>query len=308
MENLRKERVRNLTFHILKYVIENPSFNIDEEITNEDLKTKFYFKQSDVLNYSSEFLNNSRFKDDIKNTLNEYLALHQRYKVEIDESKVEDFKSIYKKLVDYYANINKNENLQLLLHEGALLAEKIHWISLPIFKEDYMSNAGMLPESNLREYYCHFHTIEDLYREITNDVKKVPWKSVQGDINLNKKMKMKIYTNRWGHHDFYTVQRTIEGWIISFQSYKNVMCKVNGESLGNITSNEDTGFYEILRHDSVQYPKDGVRYALATLWEEADSTEMSITVLEKKLNEIAVWISEVEKATHKYQPSWCGYY
>ncbi|AJD91992.1 hypothetical protein JMA_26750 [Jeotgalibacillus malaysiensis] len=303
MESLRKERMRNLTFHILKYVIENPSFNIDEEITNEDLKTKFYFKQSDVLNYSNEFLNNSRLKDNIKSTLDEYLALHQRYKGEINESQVEDFKSIYKKLVDYYANINKNEDLQLLLHDGALLAEKIHWISLPIFKEVYMSNAGMLPEENLEEYYFHFHTIEDLYREITNDVKKVHWKSVQGDINLNKKMKMKIYTNRWGRHDYYTVQRTIEGWIISFLTFQNVKCKVNGESLDT-----DTGFYEILRHDSVQYPKDGVRYALETLWEEADSTEMSKEVLEKKLNEIAVWISEVEKATHKYQPSWCGYY
>lgn len=308
MESLRKERVRNLTFHILKYIIENSSFNVNREITNEDLKTKFYFKQSDVLNYSSEFIDNNRFKENVKNTLSEYIALHQRYKEEIDESQVEDFKLIYKKLVDYYANINKTEDLQLLLSQGAVLAEKIHWISLPIFKEVYMSNAGMLPEDNLEEYYHHFHTIEDLYREITNDVKKVHWKSVQGDINLNKKMKMKIYTNRWGHHEVYTVKRTTEGWVFSFNLYQDIKCKVNGESLHSITNEEDTGFYAILRHDSVQYPKDGVRHALETLWEEADSTEMSTEVLEKKLHEIAVWISEVEKATHKYQPSWCGYY
>lgn len=63
-----------------------------------------------------------------------------------------------------------------------------------------------------------------------------------------------------------------------------------------------------LDHDSIQYPKEGVRYAFQTLWYLADEDEMSIEELQIKLQEIADWISAVEKATGEFQPDWCDYY
>lgn len=60
--------------------------------------------------------------------------------------------------------------------------------------------------------------------------------------------------------------------------------------------------------DSIFYPEEGVKHALKILWKMADSQEMSTEQLQKKLQEIAYWISNIEKTTKKFQPEWCYYY
>lgn len=123
------------------------------------------------------------------------------------------------------------------------------------------------------------------------------WKSVEGDINLDKDMKFKVYTTRWGHDDIYTIRRTFKGWDVRHIG-------INGE-----TEKNGRGALESnLEHDSICYPKEGVEYAFQTLWQEADTTSMSIEELQSRIQDIADWISEVEKVTHQYQPDWCLYY
>lgn len=306
MNTLEKERIRNLKFHILNYMSENTNFNLRETIDEKDLKEKFYFKKSDILNYSNIFLKNKQFKDEIIEELNGYFEQHRAVgKVDVETL---EFKNIYETLSEYFSGkYNEDIDTTDLINRGAALASKIHWAYLPVYKETYMNNSGMIPEENLEEYYRHYHMIEDLYREITNSSLKVDWRSIPGDINLNKAMKMSIYTARWGHEENYTVKRTESGWIFEHFSYNNIVCKPNGHSLDG----EDikiNGFYSILEQDSIQYPREGVEYALEQLWEEADTTNMSIEKLKVKINEIGKWISEVEKAVHEFQPSWVGYY
>ncbi|WP_342544249.1 hypothetical protein [Lysinibacillus sp. FSL W7-1291] len=302
-----EERKRNLIFHILKYSLENPTFDFDSEINVSDLKQKFYFKESDVITFKEEFINNNYFTEEIKETLNDYIQKRDTVLETVQESDVNEFKDIYQALVNYYSNVDREVNLNDLLDKGARIAQELHWLYFPVYKEEFISNSGMIPETNLYEYYYHFHMIEDLYREITNSDKKINWKSTQGDINLEKEISMKIYTTRWGHYDRYTVKRTKVGWTFYSGVYQDVECTYNGESLSP-DGDSDSGLYYILRHDSVQFPKEGVKYAFENLWEEADSNEMSIEELEEKVADIALWISEVEKVTHKYQPSWCKYY
>jgi len=61
-----------------------------------------------------------------------------------------------------------------------------------------------LPEINVKEYYYHFHTIEDLYNELHGTEKH--WKKIEGDINVNVDLQFKVYTARWGHEDNYSME------------------------------------------------------------------------------------------------------
>ena len=63
-----------------------------------------------------------------------------------------------------------------------------------------------------------------------------------------------------------------------------------------------------LHHDSVFYPEDGVKYALAELWNQAEEGEITFEELQIRLQQIADWISNVEKAVGEGQPEWVGYY
>lgn len=63
-----------------------------------------------------------------------------------------------------------------------------------------------------------------------------------------------------------------------------------------------------LHHDSVFYPEDGVKYALAELWNQAEEGEVTFEELQIRLQQIADWISTVEKAVGEGQAEWVGYY
>lgn len=69
-------------------------------------------------------------------------------------------------------------------------------------------------------------------------------------------------------------------------------------------------FYNLEFHEFIllQILPDKVKYALETLWKEADTRSMTVNELEKHLQDIGEWISAVEKATKNYQPKWVGYY
>lgn len=297
MIDFKDARVRNLKMKIAHSVIED-LINMNDNFDNESLKSKLYFKESDIKNYRDDIFEDLKIKDKVKNEINEFIEKYRAIEKEHLEDKKEKFKKLYNSMDSYFKIFSRErKEYEENLRNATKLAGELHFKYLPIYREEYIVNNGILPESNLNEFYNHFHAIEDLYREIfTNN--RVDWRDRGGDHNLEKEMKFKVYTERWGHHDHYTIKRTIDGWYVEHLIANN----------GEFNKNGEEAFFDKLDHDSIAYPKEGVKYALETLWDEADTTNMSIEELQDRLNDIAKWIEEVEKATHRYQPSWCRYY
>ena len=295
----RDSRKRNLTVKLFKKYLEDNAVE-KREFDKDDITKALYFKQSDINNYLSDFFEEgAKDKFKIKNSCIEVIKnikdKHDKYIAQKNDL-TEEFKNIYKILKGCFDSFRiDNETYDKNINRAIELAEKLHYIYMPIYSEQMIINREYLPENNTKEYYNHFHAIEDLYYEVNNQGKD--WRSIDGDINLNQDLEFKVYTARWGHEDNYTIQRTYKGWYVRHIS-------MNGESekngVGAIEGN--------LEHDSVCYPKEGVEYAFETLWEEADTTTMSVNELQNRIQDIASWISEVEKVTHKYQPDWCLYY
>lgn len=64
----------------------------------------------------------------------------------------------------------------------------------------------------------------------------------------------------------------------------------------------------ISTNDSIFYPVEGVKYALIELWNQAEEGELTFEELQIRMQQIADWISTVEKAVGEGQPEWVGYY
>lgn len=297
--NYEDARKRNLMVKLFRKYLEDS--NLDTiEFEKGDIVSILYFKQADINSYILEFFTeSSKEKFKIKDKCMEYIKnLKSKYDMYIaqNETLKEEYIKLYnilKSCFDSFTTDHKtyDENIGKAIE----LATKLHYVYMPIYTEQMIINRGCLPEENIDEYYNHFHAIEDMYYELIGKGKD--WRSVEGDINLDKDMSFKVYTARWGHEDNYTLRRTHNGW------------NVNHISINGNTKKNGTGALEDnLDHDSVCYPKEGIEYAFETLWQEADTTSMSIEELQSRVQDIADWISEVEKATHQYQPDWCLYY
>lgn len=295
----KDSRKRNLRVKLFKKYLEDNNIE-GKEFTKADMSKVLYFKQSDINDYLLDFfeeVSDEKFK--IKDTCMEIIKdIKSKYDSYISEKETltKEFVDKYKILKGCFDSINiDNKTYDNNIKQTIKLAEKLHYIYMPIYSEQMIINRDCLPEEKIEEYYDHFHAIEDLYYEVNNQGKD--WRSIEGDINLDKDMDFRVYTARWGHEDTYRIKRTYKGWYVSHIS-------INGESEKNGAGQIENN----LEHDSVCYPKEGVEYAFETLWEEADTTSMSINELQNRIQNIADWISEVEKATHKYQPDWCLYY
>lgn len=306
-------RIRNLKIKIVNALINNSQLSLAEKFDNEKLVKLFYFKQRDVKQLKTYlFSEDGRILDEVKRSIEEIIQLNTMVRNEVNyEEECEKLKVGYLSLKNHYDSFKNNQEfIEQQLNNLSTVSRNLHYYILPIYDERFICNSEIIPEDDLRNYYYHFHTIEDLYRCIFEADKSLSWKSTGGDLNLGYKLNFKVYTSRWGHYDNYTFSREYYGWKIGAFG-KDEKCDKNGGVLkeeGKQNDNEHTGLYYFLNHDSVQYPRSGVEYALEVLWNDADSKEMGVEELQSKLSDIAAWISGVEKATHQYQPSWCSYY
>lgn len=306
-------RIRNLKIKIANAIIQDSTVSLNEKFDNEKLVKLFYFKQRDIEQLKTKlFDEEGQLFDGIKSSIEGIIqtnnSVHQQINYEEERGKL---KEGYLALKNHYDAFKNNQKfIEQTLRGLSEVSRNLHYYILPIYEESFICNSGIIPEDDLDNYYYHFHSVEDLYRCIFEADKSVSWKSTGGDLNLGYKLNFKVYTSRWGHYDNYTISREYYGWKIGAFG-KNAECAKNGEVLkeeGKDYVTEHTGLYYFLNHDSVQYPRNGVEYALEVLWNEADLKEMEVVELQSKLSDIAEWISGVEKATHQYQPSWCNYY
>ena len=161
------------------------------------------------------------------------------------------------------------------------LAVQIHWSIIPEYEEYMIVNSDIFPNVDPWNYYNHFHTLEDLYKELTNQGKDVT--SKKGDMNLGKSIDIDIYSRRWGHKDRYSVMRTIEGWSVTMHQ----------ERVGN---REGEALIKTLEHDFINYPKNLDMFMLH-LWNRADRDEMDVEEMGAHLQSIAEWINLCEQST-----------
>ncbi|MBV6682345.1 hypothetical protein KV679_01425 [Bacillus sp. JRC01] len=299
-------RIRNLTIKISHAILENKSLVFNEELSDEELKDQFFFKESDIhLLRNLKLEGNQNIFRSIAESAGSFIEEHNKISSdEVDQLK-KTIEKEYKEMKSHFESFKVNYDfIKQKLNQLTDASYKLHWYYLPVYDEDFIINRDIIPEKDLNEFYNHYHSIEDLYRYIFEPTKAFDWRSTGGDLNLGYKLDFKVFTCRWGHYDNYTFIRLYNGWKISAM-IGAIDCSPNGEA---ISAKEPSGLYYILNQDSVQYPEDGVKYALSNLWKDADNNEMSLEELQDKLHDVANWISEVEKATHDNQPSWCLYY
>lgn len=286
---------RNLKIKMLKiYVTQNDVF-FKKGFSEQQIHTQLYFRQMDMRDYRNLFFEK---KDDLYYLKRDWLNILNKWKykhVSVDETykntsekflkKFEAFMDdnqlkVYDKTVfsHFFENIKTEINI-------------LHWGSLPVYKDSVLCEYETIPEENLELYYNDFSALNDLYNWIRN---MEYWKpSFYGDCNLNIDMKFSVYSRRWGHRDTYYIQRTIDGWLVTFMGERK---KAEKDGCGALINN--------MKHDYIFFPEDDFKDAMSTLWNMADEREMSSGELADKLQNIADWISAIEVAVGKNRPTW----
>jgi len=286
--NCTEARKRNCIvriFHFLKKKqpildnIEGIDFTLDE------IKKNFVLKESDLFFFKNDLFKISNENITLKNEIIEEIKkLDALTKIEFDENLIKE----YCELFSEYQKEPSQSGISALSQKASI----IHKHLIPTILEEllYSESKYINPEENPERIYSDFFSLDELYKTIMENKGYFP---ENGDDNLKKKMDFRVYSNRWGHYDTYRITRTMFGWDVTHIS-------VNGPSLkdgsGRITEN--------LTHDSIFYPKYGVQEAFEILWEKADSTHNYEERLQEKLQDIADWISETEKARSRGRPEW----
>ncbi|UJG41739.1 MAG: hypothetical protein K9W45_04555 [Candidatus Heimdallarchaeum aukensis] len=107
----------------------------------------------------------------------------------------------------------------------------------------------------------------------------------QGEKQESQAFTMSIFSRRWGHEDNYIVFMWEEGWKISSHS-------------GIVECNKrfEPGLYDILKHDSINYPKNLPLY-FEWFWEEAQEQGLNHEEIQEGLTELTNWINRCEIST-----------
>lgn len=249
-----KVRERNIKINIAKQLIANEIVDT-REFTRQNLKEMFLFKESDILYVAPNLF---RIKQDNYIMTSEFSGFID--KVVQSNKAVQDSlllaEAEFIKLYAFFSNATKKnmfgeyngDKYRKVFDRLKTIIPIIHWGRLPIFNKYLIYNREKDPELEMIEFYDHPDCLNTLLNEIKNQGIVLSNKS---DASLNKEIKFKVYTRRWGHEDIYSIKRTVNGWYCEFNTIQGE-CKKNGE--GGLTRNLD--------HDSIFYPKEGVAYAM----------------------------------------------
>lgn len=296
-DNVRK---RNLRISIAKGLIAE-KWNSERAFSETELRNVFRFKTGDLVYYATDFF----YKLEEEYTLSE---IERNYIVKIIHSNkiagkllkdadarfVAEFGSFHDEYENGgYRNFS-HDRYNKIEKSVAEILPVLHWGHLPVFNKYLLYNREIDPEQNTVEFYGHYDCLSAMLDEIRGKGQKM---QIDSDDTLGKKLIFEVYTRRWGHTDRYQMQRTIDGWECSHMATGG-KCEKNG----------DGGLFRSLNHDSVFFSEEAVRYAMEQLWEAADEGEIDFEELQRRLQQVADWISHVEKAVGEKQPEWVGYY
>jgi len=300
MVSEKTARRRNLLISIIRGILKG-NFKVTRGFTVTEIESSFHFKKRDIA-YNFDYFFEQRDEKFILTTekldiVKKIIRNHQRVLGDLETAKVLFIKSFGRIHADYNNSADfsfDRERLQKIYSDLHPVIHILHWGMLPILSKWLMINSGRLPENDIITFYNHYDMLTALLNEIRGCGKTMETK---GDDTLNKEMAFSVYTRRWGHQDVYRVARTIDGWEVRHNAI-NGKCSKDG--VGALMNN--------LQHDSVFFPEDGVKYALSNLWDDAENGNLTSEELQKRLQQIADWISSVEKAVGENQPDWVNYY
>ena len=275
----------NIKWRIFKYYITFLDANFNDTISIEILTNHddLQLREKDVTSLKSSdwiTLNDKIFHleetgtTQFKSWWEKKIDIEATHKSE-KEKLFAEMKHNYQMMKNEFAHTQNYEKIEQYLKDAISQAVILHWLYLPEYEEFIMENRGVFPDDT-EKYYDHYHTIEDFVNYGEGHGKKI---SKLGDVNLNKEMKFKVYSRRWGHYDTYSIYRTDDGWKIDNATRRGKTQK-NGE--GALISN--------FQNDSIYYP-ESLMFTMEQLWELADQTPMEVSELQEYLNQIAEWVS-----------------
>ena len=129
------------------------------------------------------------------------------------------------------------------------------------------------------EFYMHFHPLEDLLKFLNDEHAN----DDPVDQTIGSKFTFRVYSNRWGHEDTYRVQRTADGWTISYLTIGGP-CDKGGRPF----------LFENFRQDTIHFP-DGLDLRLEWLWNQASERGLSVEQVQDGLQQLADWVSTTER-------------
>ena len=292
-------RERNIKINIAKQLIENGMVE-KKSFSLQELKELFSFKESDVLKIASRIFiltgNQFEMTSAFSVFIDKVVQSNKAAKESLSAAEAEYIKiygAFYEEAKRDAYRAYAGDRYLKIFEKLKTIIPIIHWGRLPIFNKYLIYNREKDPELEMIEFYDHPDCLNALLNEVKNQGIVLSNKS---DETLNKEMSFSVYTRRWGHEYRYTIKRTVNGWDCGFIAIGGE-CKKNGEG----------GLFANLDHDSIFYPRDGVAYALEKLWYDADDGKIDYEELAKRIQQIADWISAVEKSISA-QPEWVGYY
>ena len=292
-------RKRNLRISIAKGLI-TEKWSLNRSFSNIELRNVFRFKASDMVYYANAFFHTNKEaytlfgeeKEYIDKILKSNKAVSSMLK-SADAYFVAEFESYCN---DFFnVNIHFQHDLYVSMIKKLVdILPVLHWGHLPIFDKWLLYNCDINPEKHVEEFYDNFDCLKALLEEIKGRGQKM---QIHSDDTLEKDLMFEVYTRRWNHSDCYRMRRTISGWECSHISISG-KCEKNGEG----------ALFKNLNHDSVFFPEEAVKQAMEELWEAADEGEIDLEELQKRLQQVADWISHVEKAVVEKQPGWLKNY
>lgn len=291
----RSVRKRNLRISIVKGLVAE-QWGTERVFSRAELSQVFCFKVSDFAYFAKDFFHNSSEKYILSEEEKKYIdKILEAHNIAVPYLKDADtrFLTEYGSYHDEYENSHgrfSHEKYKAIEKKIAELLPVLHWGHLPIFSKYLLYNRRIEPEQQLFEFYAHIHCLNAMLDEIRGKGQKM---QIESDNTLGKELIFEVYTRRWGYTDQYGMRRTIDGWECDYEK-----CKKNGEG----------ALFEKLKHDSVFFPEEGVKYAMEELWEAADEGEIDLKELQARLQQVADWISYVERAVGDKQPEWVNYY
>lgn len=297
----REARKRNLRISIVKGILDGKG-ELQQNYSRQEIQEFFRFRRSDLLQYTEDFFEYSEgvysLKQELQDKAKKIIERHECAKEYLEKAQAV-FEKTFGRFEDDASRKSAwrfDGKVLTTLYQETLkpIVLILHWGMLPILPECLMINSRRIPEDGVTEFYDHYHMLQALRREVLGEGEHM---NMDGELTLDREMTFCVYSRRWGHEDVYGVKRTEEGWKFRFMS-EYVSCRKDGTD----------ALFLNLEHDCIFGPEEGVKYALENLWEEAEEGRLSFEELQKRLQQVADWISIVEKAVGAGQPEWVGYY
>jgi hypothetical protein len=148
-----------------------------------------------------------------------------------------------------------------------------------------IENRGKKPDDP--GFYEHVHPVEDLLKFIRNQAAN----DDPEDQTIGHEFRFDVYSRRWGHDDTYRVIRTETGWV-----FQHMMGPIPTGKDGRVGGRMNSGLFDMLDHDSINYPEELPGY-LQWLWERAAENGLTHDQAQEGITALAEWVSIVEKSS-----------